>query len=75
MKVVLELQTPGWPGANTEREKDMKFRIEVERSALAIMVVEADSRKQAETRALQDVREEDFGHGNLYLVDVEEVTE
>ena len=58
-----------------EREKDMKFRIEVERSALAIMVVEADSREQAETRALQDVREEDFGHGNLYLVDVEEVTE
>ena len=53
----------------------MKFRIEVERSALAIMVVEADSREQDETRALQDVREEDFGHGNLYLVDVEEVTE
>lgn len=53
----------------------MKFRIEVERSALAVMVVEADSREQAESRALQDVREEDFGHGNLYLADVEPVTD
>jgi hypothetical protein len=53
----------------------MKYRIEIERSALAILVVEADSEEQAVSRAFQDVREEDFGHGNLYLADVEVVTE
>ena len=53
----------------------MKFRIEIERSALAILVVEAATREQAESRAFQDVREEDFGHGNLYLADVAEVTD
>ena len=53
----------------------MKYRIEIERSALAVMVVEADNEEQAVSRALQDVREEDFGHGNLYLADIEPVTE
>jgi hypothetical protein len=53
----------------------MKYRIEIERSAMAILVVEADNEEQAASRALQDVREEDFGHGNLYLADLELVTE
>jgi hypothetical protein len=53
----------------------MKFRIEIERSALAILVVEADNEEQAASRAFQDVREEDFGHGNLYLADIETVTD
>lgn len=53
----------------------MKYRIEIERSAMAILVVEADNQEQAAARALSQVREEDFGHGNLYLSDVSEVTE
>lgn len=51
----------------------MQYRIEIERSALAILVVEADDPDQAASKAFAQVREEDFGHGNLYLVDTEEV--
>lgn len=51
----------------------MKYRIEIERSALAILVVEADNPDEAASRAFSQVREEDFGHGNLYLVDTEPV--
>jgi hypothetical protein len=74
VKVVLELQTPGWPGTNRKREI-MKFRIEIERSALATLVIEADTLDQAETKAFAQVRDEDFGHGNLYLVRADEVTD
>jgi hypothetical protein len=49
----------------------MKYRIEIERSALAIMVVEADNAEQALSRAFQDVREEDFSQGNLHLNDLD----
>ena len=51
----------------------MKFRIEIERSALATLVIEADSLDQAESKAFAQVRDEDFGHGNLYLVEVDEL--
>lgn len=51
----------------------MQYRIEIERSALVILVVEADDPDQAASKAFAQVREEDFGHGNLYLVDTEEV--
>jgi hypothetical protein len=53
----------------------MKYRIEIERSALAILVIEADDPDQAASRAFSQVREEDFGHGNLYLADCDPVTE
>ena len=53
----------------------MKFRIEIERSALATLVIEADNIDQAESKAFAQVRDEDFGHGNLYLVEVDEVTD
>ena len=52
----------------------MKYIIEIERSAVATLVIEADSLDQAESKAFVQVRDEDFGHGNLYLVEVDEVT-
>jgi hypothetical protein len=54
----------------TEREKAMKYTVQIERSALATIVVEADNPDQAESKAFAQVREEDFGYGNLYLVDM-----
>jgi len=51
----------------------MKFRMEIERIALATLVIEADSLDQAESKAFAQVRDEDFGHGNLYLVEVDEL--
>lgn len=53
----------------------MKYTVQLERSALATIVVEADDPDQAVSKAFAQVREEDFGHGNLYLVDVEEVAQ
>ena len=53
----------------------MKYRIEIEMERVAILVVEADSFEQAEDRALRDVRDEDFMCANLYIRDVEQVTE
>jgi hypothetical protein len=53
----------------------MKFRVEIERSALATLVIEADNLDQAESKAFAQVRDEDFGHGNLYLVEVDEVAD
>jgi hypothetical protein len=53
----------------------MKYRVEIERSALATIVVDADSLDQAESKAFAQVRDEDFGHGNLYLVEVDEVAD
>ena len=57
----------------TEREKEMKYRVAIERSLLAVVVVEAENMEQAETQALQNVREEDFDHSDLEIVEVEEV--
>ena len=51
----------------------MKYRMEIERIALATLVVEADNLEQAESKAFAQVRDEDFGHGNLYLVEVDEL--
>jgi hypothetical protein len=51
----------------------MKYRVAIERSLLAVVVVEAENMEQAETQALQNVREEDFDHSDLEIVEVEEV--
>ncbi len=53
----------------------MKFRIEIERSAITTLVIEADNLDQATSKAFAQVRDEDFGHGNLYLVEVDELTD
>jgi len=53
----------------------MKYRVAIERSLLAVVVVEAENIEQAESRALQKVREEDFDHSELEIVEVEEVTQ
>ena len=51
----------------------MKYRVAIERSLLAVVVVEAENMEQAEAQALQNVREEDFDRGDLEIVEVEEV--
>ena len=53
----------------------MKYRIAIEQFLLAVVVVEAENMEQAETQALQNVREEDFDHGDLEIVEVKPVTE
>jgi hypothetical protein len=53
----------------------MKYRIEIERSAQAILEIEADDPDQAARQAFSQVREEDFGHGNLSLVYLEPIVE
>jgi len=53
----------------------MKYRVAIERSLLAVVVVEAENIEQAESRALQKVREDDFDHSELEIVEVEEVDE
>ena len=53
----------------------MKYRIAIERSMLAVVVVKAENMKQAEIQAFQTLREEDFDHGDLEIIEVEPVTE
>jgi hypothetical protein len=42
----------------------MKYRIEVERSAIAALVIEADNLEQATSKAFAKVRDADFGNAS-----------
>ena len=56
-------------GLTRSKGPNMKYTVQIERSALATIVVEADNPDQAASKAFAEIRDEDFGHGNLYLVD------
>jgi hypothetical protein len=53
VKVVLGSQTPGCPRQHRKRERH-EISIAIERSMLAVVVVEAENMKQAEIQAVSD---------------------
>ena len=53
----------------------MLYRVQIVRESMAIKAVEANSKDEAEVKALIDLREDDFGFGNTYIELIDEVTE
>jgi hypothetical protein len=48
------------------------WHVELRREAYASLVIEAETQEEAESKAYSQVREQDFGYGNLYTETVEE---
>jgi hypothetical protein len=49
------------------------WHVELRREAHASLVIEAETQEEAESKAYSQVREHDFGYGNLYTETVEEI--
>lgn len=50
-----------------------QWHVELRREAHASLVIEAETQDEAESKAYSQVREHDFGYGNLYTESVDEI--